>query len=111
MDVLGGAGASGAGALSDAQIARVAAAVVYGDPSFTAGQSYNVGTNTARNGGSPRGAASLANIARIGERVRSYCDTGDPFCAGGLNSSVHTSYNDRYAAAGAAFAVAQFGRV
>jgi acetylxylan esterase len=34
--------------------------------------------------------------AAFGSILRSWCDTGDPFCAGGFNLEAHLDYTQKY---------------
>ncbi|EKG18199.1 Cutinase [Macrophomina phaseolina MS6] len=106
-DALSGGGGSGLGAATDPVSTdigeHVAAAVWYGDPRHVAGQSYNEGTAT-RSGLYPRTAAQLAILNQYyADKIRSYCDDGDPFCAGGTSVSVHGEYPENYDAEAAAW--------
>ncbi|EKG12871.1 Carboxyl transferase [Macrophomina phaseolina MS6] len=69
------------------------AIIQMGDPRFVAGKSFDAG-NSKRNGLFPR----PANIScdAYGDRIRSYCDEGDTYCAGGNNTLIHVTYLDRY---------------
>lgn len=75
---------------------HVAAVVWYGDPRHIAGQSYDEGTATT-DGLYPRTAAQLAVLNdHYADKIHSYCDDGDPFCAGGTSVSVHGEYPEHY---------------
>lgn len=71
-------------ALSD----RVAAVLLFGDPTFTAGEDFNVGTGT-RSGIFARGAGGLDGFAG---RTRSFCNRNDRFCQGGTSLAAHLDY-------------------
>ena len=71
-------------ALSD----RVAAVLLFGDPTFTAGEDFNVGTGT-RSGIFPRGAGGLDAFAG---RTQSFCNRNDRFCQGGTSLAAHLDY-------------------
>jgi len=77
---------------------QVAAAVVMGDPSFNTTESaFHVG-NATIHGLFPRQNVDLFMQTDLASRVRSYCDAGDPYCAGGNFSQViiHLTYLNRY---------------
>ena len=77
------------------------AAVQFGDPRHVSGKSFNLGTATRRNGLFPRSASqALDPFANL---LRSWCDTGDPFCAGGFNVNAHLVYDQKYDAAATTF--------
>ncbi|GME37395.1 Cutinase [Neofusicoccum parvum] len=99
-DALSGGGGSGLGAATDPVSTdigeHVTAVVWYGDPRHVAGQSYDEGTAT-EDGLYPRTAAQLAILNQYyAAKIRSYCDEGDPFCAGGTSVSVHGEYPENY---------------
>jgi hypothetical protein len=71
-------------ALSD----RVVAVLLFGDPTFTAGEDFNVGTGT-RSGVFPRGAGGLDGFA---DRTQSFCNRNDRFCQGGTSLAAHLDY-------------------
>jgi len=86
----------------------ITAVTVFGDPSFTAGQSFDVGTST--NDGifaREEGGSSLALLNTYASVIQSYCNSGDPFCASGTDEDVHSAEVDDYASAAAAFIVAK----
>ncbi|TVY54826.1 Acetylxylan esterase 2 [Lachnellula cervina] len=72
--------------------ARISAVAVFGDPTFTHGQSFDAGTDTSTNGIFARGtaSASLALLNTYASKIKSYCDTGDVYCASGDNSTAHS---------------------
>lgn len=79
---------------------------VFGDPTFTAAQSFDRGTAT-KDGIFAReeGGASLALLNTYAGVLRSYCDKHDPFCASGDELSVHTSEVPNHAQDAADFIV------
>ncbi|KAF5383067.1 hypothetical protein D9615_004827 [Tricholomella constricta] len=96
-DVLS-AGASGT--------ANVVAAILMGDPGHVHGESFQKGTANNLDGLFPRPSGALEGFAA---QLNSFCDIGDPFCAGGFSLPVHlatevdpiahkTRSNDRKAA-------------
>ena len=68
---------------------RVAAVILFGDPTFTAGEDFNVGNGT-RSGIFPRGAGRLDTFA---DRTQSFCNRNDRFCQGGTSLAAHLDYN------------------
>ncbi|KAH7001431.1 cutinase [Ilyonectria destructans] len=69
---------------------KIAAVVLMGDPSFTAGQPFNVGTSHG-SGMFPR--LNPDGCKCVDHKMMSICDAGDMFCEEGGNSlAVHMSY-------------------
>jgi hypothetical protein len=68
---------------------RVVAVLLFGDPTFTAGEDFNVGDGT-RSGVFPRGAGGLAAVA---DRTQSFCNRNDRFCQGGTSLAAHLDYD------------------
>jgi Cutinase len=107
-DVLGGGGgAVGLGPatapVSAAIGAHVVAVIQMGDPRHMPNKPFNRGTAIGTTGLFPRGPnQSLDPYAAI---IRSYCDLGDPFCAGGANLAAHLNYTNRYNDAALSFVV------
>ncbi|EPE04070.1 acetylxylan esterase 2 [Ophiostoma piceae UAMH 11346] len=87
-DVLAG-GVDKPDPLSAAYIKHISAVTVFGDPTFTHGQSFDVGTNTEDDGIFSRGTDSLALLNTYASQIQSYCDTGDVYCASGDDSKAH----------------------
>jgi hypothetical protein len=81
--------AAGRPAIPAALSGRVAAVLLFGDPTFTAGEDFNVGDGT-RNGVFPRGAGGLDAFA---DRTQSFCNRNDRFCQGGTSLAAHLDYN------------------
>lgn len=109
-DVLAGGGGRGLGqqtAPVDPAIAeQVSAVILMGDPRHVAGESFQAGTATT-DGLFPRGAnQSLEGMA---DRIQSYCDAGDTFCAGGGNIAVHLGYTRKYNAQAEEFVLDKIG--
>lgn len=92
--------------LVDADALTVSGIAVFGDPSFTAGESFNAGTAT-RNGifSRPAGSDSMALLRTYSGVMRSYCDANDIVCAGGLSQTVHTNEVVNHAQEAAEFIV------
>lgn len=72
----------------------VEAVVAFADPRHNAGQSYDVGTATTD--GLFARDSTLAKLNEFSSILRSYCDDNDPFCARGLDLSVHEGTVDKY---------------
>nr|POF18612.1 acetylxylan esterase 2 [Quercus suber] len=90
-DVLAG-GVDKPAPLDSSYMRYITGVVVFGDPSFTADQSFDVGTSTKDGIFARReNGASLALLNTYADVIRSYCDEHDPFCARGDDLSVHTS--------------------
>ena len=80
-----------AGELSRAASDRIVAIVLFGDPRFTQGESYNAGTfDPAEEGLYPRPPGALDRYA---DRLKNYCARDDVTCQGSTgNLQAHTSY-------------------
>lgn len=85
-------------------LARVAALVLMGDPAFLVSEPFRVG-NATRDGIFPRLNAQIFQIANLAARTQSYCNAGDPICAGGDDPEVHGGYVNRSGTAAADFVV------
>ncbi|MET8152296.1 cutinase family protein [Actinoplanes sp. NPDC049668] len=85
----GGRAAAGQPAVPAALSGRVAAVLLFGDPTFTAGESFNV-TDGARSGILARGDGRLDAFAA---RTRSFCNRNDRFCQGGTSLAAHLDYS------------------
>ncbi|KAF2434051.1 cutinase [Tothia fuscella] len=72
---------------------KVVAMIQMGDPRHVAQASFDIGSSQ-RNGIFPRPANISCNA--IAAKIRSYCDSGDPFCDMGDDVQVHLSYTRRY---------------
>jgi hypothetical protein len=97
--------------LPDSTLSQVAAAVVMGDPTFVPGESFHVG-NATQHGLFPREQSNIDRFQRTGlaDRVVSYCDFNDPYCAGGNFSTgiiVHVTYVQVYGDAAINFTVSK----
>ncbi|MEU4692690.1 cutinase family protein [Actinoplanes sp. NPDC023714] len=88
-DVVGDAIAGGL------ETGNVAAVLLFGDPTFTAGEPFNV-TNGNRSGVFPRGRGRLAAVA---DRTQSFCNRNDRFCQGGTSLAAHLDYAKNIAGA------------
>lgn len=85
---------------------HVVAVVQMGDPRHMAGQPFDVGTST-HDGRFPRAADQL--LTPFASKIRSYCDTGDPFCDSGRTMSVHFTYLLKYSNNATRFVVNAIG--
>ncbi|KAF2496816.1 putative acetylxylan esterase 2 precursor [Lophium mytilinum] len=104
-DALAG-GVSKPDPLAEAYRKNIAGVVVFGDPSYSEGQSFDVGTST-RDGIFTRSdnGDSLALLNTYAAVLRSYCDEGDPFCASGVDEDVHSNEVPNHAQEAADFIV------
>jgi acetylxylan esterase len=80
--------------LADKYAKAVVAAVQMGDPSFIPGLAYDKGNATTERGIFPR--SNTAPCLAYSNRLRSYCDAGDTYCASGNSSLIHISYVIKY---------------
>jgi pimeloyl-ACP methyl ester carboxylesterase len=67
---------------------RVAAVLLFGDPTFTAGEPFDAGDGN-RSGVFPRGKGKLDTFAN---RTQSFCNRNDRFCQGGTSLAAHLDY-------------------
>ncbi|KLU82169.1 hypothetical protein MAPG_01245 [Magnaporthiopsis poae ATCC 64411] len=88
---------------------NVVAIVLYGDPTRAVGQSWNAGTATNQTGFFPR--KNNAACSPYSASMRSWCDTGDRYCAMGNEPSVHGSYFAKYGSETAKWVVERFEKV
>jgi hypothetical protein len=86
-DALAGRG-RGAPAISAALAKRVDAVLLFGDPTFTAGEPFNI-TDGNRSGVFTRGKGKLSAVAG---RTESFCNANDEFCQGGTSLAAHLNY-------------------
>jgi len=96
---------------SAANLSHVAAIVGFGDPGNIVKQAWDLGTDTTNNGRFPRSSTQLQALTNFGAgaSTRSWCDTGDPFCAGGNNLNTHLTYLNRYQNAASSFVIGRIG--
>ncbi|MFI5937980.1 cutinase family protein [Actinoplanes sp. NPDC051494] len=80
--------ATGQAAIPAALGDKVAAVILFGDPTFTAGEDFNV-TNGTQSGIFARGAGRLDTFQ---DRTRSFCNRNDQFCQGGTSLAAHLDY-------------------
>jgi len=78
--------------INPSYVEHISAIAVFGDPSFTHGQSFDAGTDTSSDGIFAReeGGSSLALLNTYASKLKSYCDTGDVYCASGTDTSAHS---------------------
>ncbi|KAI0860887.1 carbohydrate esterase family 5 protein [Xylaria cubensis] len=79
---------------------------VFGDPTFTVGQSFDVG-NATKSGIFSRGGNSLALLSTYGPKIQSYCMVHDPVCAFGDNLNVHYAEVGTFAQQAANFIISK----
>jgi acetylxylan esterase len=112
MDVIAGNSEVGGTVtpVSTAISSHVVAIANFGDPGHVVGQSWDLGTAT-RNGLFPRSSAQLRLLAAFGgsSKIAAWCDANDPYCASGINLTVHLTYLDRYQGAAASFVLSKIG--
>jgi len=110
-DVIGGGGGGSLGAetapVSSTVANRVNAVIQMGDPRHVVGKSFDVGTST-QNGLFPRGNDQQIP-SNLQARFKSFCDTGDPFCASGNNVAAHLDYTQKYNQQALTFVLSQIG--
>ncbi|EME80762.1 carbohydrate esterase family 5 protein [Pseudocercospora fijiensis CIRAD86] len=75
---------------------------VFGDPTFTAKQSFDAGTST-KDGIFARRGSSLTLLNTYASVLQSYCDANDFFCASGGSLDVHYAEVDNHAQAATDF--------
>ncbi|KAK8079551.1 acetylxylan esterase precursor [Apiospora hydei] len=86
--------------VADAMDSRVAAIIMMGNPRHVDGLPYNVGT--AKEGGFAARPEGF-NCPDYADRIQSYCDADDPFCAKGNSTAAHQAYGQRYGPEALAF--------
>ncbi|KAF2092357.1 Acetylxylan esterase At 0.90 angstrom resolution [Rhizodiscina lignyota] len=77
----------------------IKAAIFMGDPRNVAGLSYNVGTCAAGGFDARPAGFSCPNASKI----KSYCDSSDPYCCNGNNAATHQGYGSEYGQAALTF--------
>jgi hypothetical protein len=114
MDVIAGnsevAGGGNVQAVSTTISSHVVAIANFGDPGHVVNQNWDLGTATQK-GLFPRNATQLQVLASFGgsSKIAAWCDSGDPFCAGGNNTQVHLTYLNRYQNNAASFVLGKIG--
>ncbi|KAG6907573.1 hypothetical protein DXG01_008369 [Tephrocybe rancida] len=86
--------------------ANVVAAILMGDPGHVSGESFEKGTALFLNGLFPRASGALESVSA---KLNSFCDIGDPFCAGGLDTATHLAYVTKYGTAASTFVLGKIG--
>ncbi|WYZ40826.1 hypothetical protein EsH8_IV_001167 [Colletotrichum jinshuiense] len=83
---------------------KIAAVVLFGDPTFVATQPFVRGSSK-KNGIFPR--QDLSQCQALTSKFASFCDDNDLFCASGSNLTVHLGYfqNPQYIAMASSFIV------
>jgi acetylxylan esterase len=106
-DVLAGGGGTSLGDAETAPVpsadaSHIIAAIQFGDPRHQPNLSpIDLGTDPGAQG--IFAVESNQSRAGFGTILRSWCDTGDPFCAGGLNLEAHLDYTTKYDSAANTF--------
>lgn len=80
--------------LTSSAVNQVKAAIFMGDPLFTAGLPYDVGTCSA--GGFDKRPAGFT--CPSANKIQSYCDATDPYCCNGSDAATHEGYGAEYGA-------------
>ncbi|KAG5650615.1 hypothetical protein H0H81_011642 [Sphagnurus paluster] len=86
--------------------ANVVATILLGDPGHVSGESFQKGTANAVNGFHARASGVLEDFA---PKINSFCDLGDPACAGGLNIINHIQYVTKYGTVATKFVLDRIG--
>jgi acetylxylan esterase len=99
------------GPASSTNLSHVVAIVGFGDPGNIVKQAWDLGTDTTTNGIFPRSSTQLQALTNFGAgaSTRSWCDSGDPFCASGNNLNTHLTYLNRYQNNAASFVLGRIG--
>ena len=112
MDVIAGNSEAGGTVppVNTAISSHVVAIANFGDPGHVVGEPWDLGTATLH-GLFPRGGAQLTLLAAFGgsSKIAAWCDANDPFCASGINLTVHLTYLNRYQDAAASFVLSKIG--
>ncbi|KAL7803571.1 carbohydrate-binding module family 1 protein [Trichoderma aethiopicum] len=85
--------------LTAGAVSAVKAAIFMGDPRNIHGLPYNVGTCTTQ-GFDARPAGFVCPSA---SKIKSYCDSADPYCCTGNDPNVHQGYGQEYGQQALAF--------
>ncbi|EMC96483.1 carbohydrate esterase family 5 protein [Baudoinia panamericana UAMH 10762] len=73
---------------------NIKAVIWAGDPRFTPGESFHVGSATA--GGFDQRPSSQTSCGKFNSLIQSYCDASDPYCSNGNNAATHQGYGSEY---------------
>ncbi|KAI1330029.1 putative acetylxylan esterase 2 precursor [Xylariaceae sp. FL0255] len=92
--------------LSAAYTQYLTAVAVFGDPTFTVGESFDVG-NATKSGIFARGGSSLAMLETYAPKIQSYCMVHDPVCAFGDDLDVHYAEVSTFAQSAANFVISK----
>lgn len=88
--------------------ARIAAIVLYGNPTFNSYEPFDAGSFTRGLNGSA-GARPTGSLATYASRLRDYCNFQDPVCqVPGVNTAAHLDYN-KYRSNATSFVIARTG--
>ncbi|KAI1355103.1 carbohydrate esterase family 5 protein [Xylaria sp. FL0043] len=88
--------------LTDEYRSYIRAVVTFGDPTFTIGQSFDVG-NATKDGIFSRGGDSLELLNTYASVLQMYCMVHDPVCATGDDLDVHYAEVSTFASAAASY--------
>ncbi|KAJ3032738.1 hypothetical protein HDV00_007176 [Rhizophlyctis rosea] len=85
---------------SAAAVKQIKALIYMGSPTNVAGLPYNVGTCTTQGfAAHPKGYV----CGQDGSKIKSYCDSADPYCCTGNDANVHQGYVNEYGSQALAF--------
>ena len=76
-------------------IDQIFAVIMMGDPANVNGQPFHVG-NSTMSGNFPRANTAKWVSTGLVQKIRSYCDANDLFCAHGKSLNVHIGYIPEY---------------
>ncbi|KAK3113999.1 hypothetical protein LTR53_008136 [Teratosphaeriaceae sp. CCFEE 6253] len=84
---------------------NIKAVIWAGDPRFTPGETFHVGSATV--GGlttlSFAKRPSAITCGKYQNLIKSYCDASDPYCSNGNNAATHQGYGNEYGSQALAF--------
>ncbi|KAI0469871.1 cutinase-domain-containing protein [Xylariaceae sp. FL0804] len=83
---------------------NIAAAIFMGDPKFKAGATFNVGTCSV--GGFD---SITTTCGSYNSKIKSYCDSSDPYCCNGDDAATHNGYEAEYGSQALAFVQSMLG--
>ncbi|EFX05649.1 acetyl xylan esterase [Grosmannia clavigera kw1407] len=93
--------------LTASYVDHISAVTVFGDPTFTHGQTFDAGTDTSSDGIFSRGHSSLELLNTYADKIQSYCDVGDVYCASGSDTTAHREEIPTWATAAETFIVSK----
>jgi acetylxylan esterase len=112
MDVIAGNSEAGGtvAPVATAISSHVVAIANFGDPGHVVGEPWDLGTATL-DGLFPRASSQLQLLSAFGgaSKIAAWCDADDPYCADGVDLTVHLTYLDRYQDAAADFVLSKIG--